>query len=53
MSNQDKAAQGSAAAAESSTKFSNMRALQKIAFIGKTCVFLLTMGFAYPNLFND
>ncbi len=51
MSNQKKAAQGSPAAAKKT--YSKMNAAQKVAHIGKVCVFFLTMGFAYPNVFND
>lgn len=50
MSGKTKAAQGSAAQAK---KFVNMTALQKLAFVGKTCIFFLTLGFAYPNILAD
>jgi uncharacterized protein YwgA len=50
MSGKTKAAQGSAAKAN---KFVNMSAMQKLVFIGKTCVFFLTLGFAYPNVLVD
>jgi len=56
MSNQEKAAQGSAAAAKKAAKkvpYSKKSAAQKFAHICKACVFFLTMGFAYPNIFND
>ena len=53
MSKQHKAAQGSAAAAESKVKFKTMNTAQKLAHIGKACVFFLTMGFAFPNIFTD
>lgn len=52
MSSESKAAQGSAAAA-TETKFKDMGAGQKIVFVGKVCVFFLTLGFAYPNIFLD
>lgn len=53
MSNQNKAAQGSAAAAETTTPFSKMSVIQKIFHVGKVCVFFLSMGFAFPNIFGD
>ena len=52
MSKQKKAAQGSAAAAQE-LKFKDMDSFQKIVHIGKTCVFFLTLGFAFPNIFTD
>jgi len=53
MSKQHKAAQGSAAAAESKVTFKNMSGTQKLAHIGKACLFFLTLGFAFPNIFTD
>lgn len=53
MVDHKKAAQGSAAAANASQKFSEMGASGKLAFIGKACLFFLSMGFAYPNIFLD
>jgi hypothetical protein len=53
MSNQQKAAQGSAAAAETTTSFSNMNAFQKIIHVSKVFVFFLTFGFAFPNILGD
>jgi len=50
MSRKTKAAQGSAAQAQ---KFSNMKPIQKALFIGKTFIFFLTFGFAYPNILGD
>jgi hypothetical protein len=47
MSVKSKAAQGNA------VKFANMSALQKLTFIGKTSVFLLTFGFAFPNILGE
>jgi len=52
MSKETKAAQGSAAAA-TEPKFKDMGIGQKIVHIGKVCVFFLTLGFAYPNIFLD
>ncbi|MFN7085394.1 MAG: hypothetical protein ACK4N4_02060 [Burkholderiales bacterium] len=37
----------------SNLKFTNMNILQKIAHIGKICIFVLTLGFAYPNILLD
>lgn len=53
MSNQQKAAQGSAAAAETTVAFSNMSVVGKIFHIGKVCVFFLTLGFAFPNILGE
>lgn len=53
MSKQQQAAQGSAAAAETKVTFRSMSAPQKIVHIGKACLFFLTMGFAFPNIFTD
>lgn len=52
MSSESKAAQGSAAAA-TETKFKDMDPGQKVVFLSKVCVFFLTLGFAYPNIFLD
>lgn len=49
MSDPQKAAQGSAAAA----KFSQMNPAQKAMHLLKVLGFLLTMGFAFPNIFED
>lgn len=53
MSKQQQAAQGSAAAADAKAAFSSMSPPQKIVHIGKACLFFLSMGFAYPNIFTD
>ena len=37
----------------SELKFKNMNILQKIVHIGKICIFVLTLGFAYPNILLD
>jgi hypothetical protein len=34
-------------------KFSEMSFFEKIKFIGKVAVFLLSFGFIYPNIFSD
>lgn len=33
--------------------FRDMSLKQKLAFIGKVSVFLISGGFAYPNIFTD
>lgn len=52
MSNQHKAAQGSAATA-GSKKFRNMSHFEKTIYVGKVFLFLLTFGFAYPSILLD
>lgn len=52
MSKQKKAAQGSAAAA-GGKKFKNMNQNEKVVFVGKVFLFLLTFGFAYPSILLD
>ena len=34
-------------------KFANMSAGEKVVFIGKSFVFLLTAGFAFPTIWSD
>lgn len=34
-------------------KWKDMSAGQKLAFVGKLCVFLISFGFAFPTLLND
>lgn len=53
MSKHKKAAQGSAAAAEATVKFSSMNGAQKIGHVVKVFLFFLSFGFAYPNIFTD
>ena len=52
MSNQKKAAQGSAATA-GTKKYKNMSQSEKTAYVGKVFLFLLTFGFAYPGILLD
>jgi len=52
MSNKSRAAQGSAAP-KTDLKYKDMGAAQKIVFVGKACIFFLTLGFAFPNIFLD
>ena len=53
MSNQASTAQGSAATVTPSIKFKDMSLLQKLTHVGKAMLFLLTLGFCYPNIFSD
>lgn len=53
MSKPNKAAQGSAAPVAAKLKYEHMSPPQKLAYIGKTLVFFLTFGFAYPNIFME
>ena len=34
-------------------RYSEMNAGEKLAHIGKVIVFLLSFGFAFPNIFSD
>lgn len=36
-----------------SKKWKDLRASEKAAFIGKLCIFLVSFGFAFPQLLND
>lgn len=51
MSDEKQAAQGSAA--PSGKKFGEMNGPEKLKFVGKVFVFLLTAGFAYPHILQD
>lgn len=51
MSDEKQAAQGSAA--PSGKQFGEMDGSEKIKFVGKLFVFLLTAGFAYPHILQD
>lgn len=58
MSNQEKAAQGSAATAEAKAakakiQFSTLDRNQKLFYIGKVCLFFLTFGFAFSSILSD
>jgi len=39
--------------AQSTQKFKDMNFWQKCVFVGKVSVFVLTMGFVYPNILLD
>ena len=53
MSEEGKTAQGSAATVAPSIKFKDMSFPQKLAYIGKAALCVLTFGFAFPNIFAD
>jgi len=53
MSEEVKTAQGSAATVEPSIKFKDMSFFQKLAFVSKAMVCIVSFGFAYPNIFTD
>ena len=48
-----KHAQGSAAPAQQSLKYSDMSPKQKAVFILKVAVSIMSFGFIYPNLMSD
>jgi hypothetical protein len=51
MPKKPQAAQGSAAVPRK--KFKDMDGSEKLGFVGKLFLFLLTAGFAYPNILQD
>ena len=53
MSNQDRAAQGSAATAQSTLRFKQMNWGQKSLHIIKVALFFVTFGFAFANILHD
>ncbi|HEX2334657.1 MAG TPA: hypothetical protein VHI32_15970 [Burkholderiales bacterium] len=50
MSDPKQAAQGSAATAEQSLKFHQMSLLQKVKFVLKVAVCMISFGFIYPHI---
>ena len=48
-----KAAQGSAATAQQKLTFKQMSPMQKVVFICKLTLSILSFGFLYPNLMSD
>ena len=36
-----------------SRKWSEMGVVEKLVFLGKACVFVLSWGFVFPSLFDD
>jgi hypothetical protein len=53
MSDDKQAAQGSAATAGKSLPYAQMTPGQKIVFVGKLAVSILSFGFIFPNLTGD
>ncbi len=53
MSHPKQAAQGSAATAQRSLKYHEMTPRQKLTFILKLAVCILSFGMIYPNLMSD
>ena len=51
MPKKPQAAQGGAAVPRK--KFKDMNGSEKLGFVGKVSLFLLTAGFAYPNILQD
>jgi hypothetical protein len=50
---QAQTAQGSAATVNTTPAFKSMNFFQKTVFVGKVAIFLVTLGFAYPNILSD
>jgi hypothetical protein len=50
MSDPKQAAQGSAATAQKSLKFHEMPPLQKVQFVLKVAVCMISFGFIYPHI---
>jgi hypothetical protein len=53
MSDEIKTAQGSAATVAPSIKFKDMSFAQKLGYVGKAMLCIISFGFAYPNIFSD
>ena len=53
MEDPKQAAQGSAATAQQSLKFDQMTPRQKVIFVMKLAISIISFGFIYPNLMND
>ena len=53
MSDPKQAAQGSAATAKRSLKYHEMTPRQKLTFILKLAVCIISFGMIYPNLMSD
>ena len=53
MSEEGKPAQGSAASVAPGVKFKDMGFFQKLAYVGKVTLCVLTFGFAFPNILSD
>lgn len=50
---QDQPKQSGGINAVSGRKFSKMSSGEKLRHVGKVIVFLLTFGFAFPNIFSE
>ena len=53
MSDDTHTAQGSAATAAKSVKFTNLSFLQQLGYVGKSVLCICSFGFIYPNIFSD
>ena len=53
MSEQKQAAQGSAATAQRSLKYSEMSPGQKVKFILKVAVCMISFGFIFPHILSE
>jgi hypothetical protein len=53
MSDPKQAAQGSAAPAQRPLRYHEMAPLQKVKFVLKLVVCMLSFGFIFPNIMND
>ena len=53
MSDALSTAQRSAETVETTIKFRDMKILQQLAYVGKSIIFLVSFGFAFPNIFSD
>jgi hypothetical protein len=53
MSNEKQAAQGSAATARKSTPYKEMKTEQKLKFIFKLAICIISFGMIFPNVMSD
>lgn len=53
MSNPKQAAQGSAATAQRTLKFDEMKPLQKVKHVCKVALCILSFGFIYPHVMSE
>jgi hypothetical protein len=53
MSDPKQAAQGSAATAQRTTKFDEMKPLQKVKHVCKIALCILSFGFIYPHIMSE
>ncbi len=52
MSHPKQAAQGSAATAQPTLRFDEMKPLQKVKFVFKVAVCMISFGFIYPHILD-